>query len=45
MGDEKLYKKIMISSLEDILGETFSEGFPGNFRPRGIIYKVIFSDQ
>ena len=24
MGDEKLYKKITVSSLEDILGETFS---------------------
>ena len=45
MGDEKLCKKIMIPSLEDILGETFPEGFLGNFRPRGIIYTVIFSNQ
>ena len=45
MGDEKLYKKITISSLEDIFGETFSEGFTGNFCPSWIIYAVIFSDQ
>ena len=32
MGDEKLYKKITIS-FEDIFGETFSEGFTGNFCP------------
>ena len=32
--------------MEDILGETFSEGFLGNFGPtRGIIYGVTFSDQ
>ena len=37
---KKLYKKITISSLEDTLGETFSEGFPGNLRPKGIIYTV-----
>ena len=42
---KKLYKKITILSLEDTLGETFSEGFPGNLRPKGIIYTVIFSDQ
>ena len=26
MGDEKIYKKITISSLENNLGETFTEG-------------------
>ena len=46
MGEERTYLKITMSSLEDILGEMFSEGFLGNFHPtRRIIYTVIFSDQ
>ena len=45
MGDEKLYKKITISSLEDILGETYGAGYMESYGEwRVTVYDVIFGE-
>ena len=45
MGDEKLYKKITISSLEDILSETFGVAYMESYGEwRVTVYDVIFGE-